>query len=314
MGQYGPYALCGWRVLSDLPMPELLLWESSGDASRELRLEIGQVPFDTTDSAFTWSEECGATLRVPQVAAFHMNAEGNQVAIEPQQGADLLLVRGFLYGSVLAMLCYKHGFLPLHGASVLLDGAAVILSGPSGAGKSTLAAALTQRGHPLLSDDVCAIDLRDRARPLLWPAFPRVKLLPDAIEALQLGPSASSAYAAVDAKAHFAMTDPKSPEAPADAVPITAIYGLAAPGGDRVRATPMQGKEAFAFLDSQAHRKWMGRKLGLGEQLFRQICMVASAVPAYWLERPCGVERIGEIASLLETAHAARCDGAGTQR
>jgi hypothetical protein len=97
------------------------------------------------------------------------------------------LVRAFFYGSVLAFLCFRHGFFPLHAAAVLLEQGAVAFSGPSGAGKSTLASALALRGHILLSDDLCILDVSESSRPMLWPAFPRVRLREDAIASFGLG-------------------------------------------------------------------------------------------------------------------------------
>jgi hypothetical protein len=185
--RFGPYALCGWKVFSDMSLPELSMWSETIPEERTLTIQLGAIPFSGETSRFVITEKEDIVIRVPGVAGFHVCAAGHRVTIQMEAAADPLVVRNFLYGSVLAVLCYKCGLFPLHGASVLLNGAAVIFSGPSGSGKSTLATALARRGHPLLCDDVCAIDMKVSGRPLLWPAFPRVKLLPDAISNFQLG-------------------------------------------------------------------------------------------------------------------------------
>jgi len=46
----------------------------------------------------------------------------------------------------------------LHASGVELNGRAALFLGSSGAGKSTLAAALVQRGYPLVTDDFCVIN------------------------------------------------------------------------------------------------------------------------------------------------------------
>jgi hypothetical protein len=54
---------------------------------------------------------------------------------------------------------------PFHGSAVLSRGGALLVLGPSGAGKSSIAAALEDRGFPLLADDTCAFD----DDIVLWP-------------------------------------------------------------------------------------------------------------------------------------------------
>lgn len=216
-----------------------------------------------------------------------------------------MLLRAYLFGSVLALPCYLRGLFPLHGSCVLLDDEAVIFSGPSGAGKSTLATALAQRGHPLLCDDVCAIDLSNPRWPMLRPAFPRVKLLPDAIDCFQLGEAVLYSHSMQGPKGHFGMAAMQTVEAIQQPVPLGAIYALDTPAGDRVSRSPFWGKDAFIFIESQAHRGWMGRNLGLHGQLFGHIATLATTVPVYRLDRPCDLDRVGEVACLIESEHNA---------
>ena len=74
----------------------------------------------------------------------------------------------------------------LHASAVHVNGKAVLFCGPSGAGKSTLAAALAQRGYPLVTDDLCAITLAPGAPPMVHPDGRQLKLWAQAIERLDL--------------------------------------------------------------------------------------------------------------------------------
>ena len=109
--------------------------------------------------------------------------EGREIVIEPAPGADERALRLVILGNGLGALLHQRGLLVLHASSVAIAGLAVVFPGFSGAGKSTMAAALNRRGHPLVADDVVAV----RAEADNWlvlPAFPQVKLYPEAAESL----------------------------------------------------------------------------------------------------------------------------------
>lgn len=84
----------------------------------------------------------------------------------------------YLVGPVLAFVLRLNGVLSLHASAVVVDGRAVLFLGPAGAGKSTLAAAMAERGHAILSDDVSAVIWR-HGRPWILPGYPRLRLWTD---------------------------------------------------------------------------------------------------------------------------------------
>jgi hypothetical protein len=309
--QYGPYVLCGWHVESAMPLPELTAWDGAQERGSEgtIRIDLQKSAPADTAAGFCIDIDNGISLCVKGVAGFRVNPEADHVTVQPEEGVDPMLLRAYLFGSVLAILCYRRGLFPLHGSCVLLDDEAVIFSGASGAGKSTLATALARRGHPLLCDDVCAIDLSNPRRPMLRPAFPRVKLLPDAIDCFQLGEAVTYSQSAQGSKGHFGMAAMHTLEAIQQPVRLGAIYALDKPAGDRASRSPLWGKDAFVFIESQAHRGWMGRNLGLHDQLFGHIAILAAKVPVYRLDRPCDLNRVDEVACLVESEHNARTTG-----
>ena len=76
------------------------------------------------------------------------------------------------------------GDLVLHGSSVKVDGHAVVITAPSGRGKTTTAAALTEGGCQLLTDDLAFCQVEPR--PIIWPGPAILRLRRDAASRLHL--------------------------------------------------------------------------------------------------------------------------------
>jgi len=155
------YTLFGWRVQSTLPLPELLPWRG-GSRAPDLVVEVGAVPpVDLDTPSFNPALQIcptGVRVAIPAVATYWVEA-GRRVIVQPTMPEDATDIRVFLLGTVLALLCFQRGLLPLHASAVDIGGQALLLSGVSGAGKSTLAAAFSGRGYRLLSDDLCALEM-----------------------------------------------------------------------------------------------------------------------------------------------------------
>jgi hypothetical protein len=100
-------------------------------------------------------------------SGWRLDAPGWGLARVARDGAAIDCARGdaegwrwqrFFVGRVLPFAAVAAGYEALHASAVVVNGRALALSGPSGAGKSSVAAALALRGHPLLTDDVLALE------------------------------------------------------------------------------------------------------------------------------------------------------------
>ena len=88
------------------------------------------------------------------------------------------LVEIQLLGMVLALWLERSGIPTLHASTVVVDGAAVAFLGTKGGGKTTAATALVAAGHPLLVDDLLALELTGR-EVLAQPGYPMLRLWPE---------------------------------------------------------------------------------------------------------------------------------------
>lgn len=215
-------------------------------------------------------------LRVPGVARFAAE-HGRRVTVQPDPGIDAASVRVFLLGSVLGAVLFQRGFLVLHGNAIDIGGRAMICLGPSGAGKSTLAAAMTQRGYPVLADDVVPVDADCAA----VPGFPRIKLWHDAAARLDI---ATDGLARIrPGLEKFSL--PLSAAFPPGPLPIRWVYLLHPGNTDTIAVTPVSGMDRFRPLMANTYRRRF---------------MEGMALHAGHLER-CGA-----LAGRVHLAHVAR--------
>lgn len=108
---------------------------------------------------------------------------GSEVFISPRQNVSHEVSRIPLFSVVLAAILQQNDIFVLHGSAVEINGKATIFLGGKGFGKSSLTAALINRGHNLISDDVTAISFCCGSLKVL-PGIPIIKLWPDTIRAI----------------------------------------------------------------------------------------------------------------------------------
>lgn len=150
------YLAFGLRIASALRFPELL----AGDGSAEVEIHLaaplppGSLARQTSIETLVAPNEWRLTYGDVGVLTVR---DGRRIELAPVDGASRRTVRLALLGQGMAVLLHQRGFLVLHASAVEIAGRAVAFLGDSGSGKSTLAAALHERGHRLVADDVVAV-------------------------------------------------------------------------------------------------------------------------------------------------------------
>ncbi len=183
------YRALGLDLTADFPCPGLWPAETA-TTGRAVRLALGAVPEALADPLcdrplLQVGRDGRALHHVPGVARYLID-DRHAVTIDLAPDATPERALDFLRGTPLALLCHRWGLVPFEAVAVAIDGRAVLLGGGPGCGKSTLALALRRHGGRLLADGLCALDARDPAAPVIWPAFPQMRLWPDSLAALDV--------------------------------------------------------------------------------------------------------------------------------
>ena len=228
-----------------------------------------------------------ALLHVAGVARYFVTPR--EIVVEPRGGGDEDVVT-FLVGPALAALLQMRGVLTLHAAAVEMDAGAVLLLGGSGAGKSALAAALVERGHALLADDVTG--LAPAADGVLaLPAFPRMRLWADALPAAdrrqRVRPNLEQYWKPA---ARFAAA-PR---------PVYAAFVLESHDRADFDVEPMPSSQAFRGMRRYTYRKRLLDVLGQRPTQYRIGMALARGVPLVRVRRPDHPFRPAELADRVE--------------
>jgi hypothetical protein len=235
-----------------------------------------------------WASDAGLFVIDPTVPS---------IAIEA--GAMTLRRELRLFGVPTAICALEDGDVSIHASAVEVFGQGVLLAGPSKYGKTTLAAAFTQAGHRLLSED--AIRCSPSDPPIVWPGPAALRLRSDMAPQLSL-PGARAA-AAEEGRVPLVIDDRFRGDGAA--VPLGAIIILresSASTSPLLNAAPavevVRDLMALTFqLHGPANR---------GET-FARVADLASRVRTLNLHRSMTIESLGDVVRLVE-----RHVGAGT--
>ena len=291
------YLAYGLGIRSPIPLPELVAQSGRPDVVVRLGRVDGvpaELPSGGSTFRVTLSEIAAAW---PDVGAIAVRG-GSEIVVDPAPGVEEAALRLFLLGPALGIALHQRGRLVLHASAVALGPGAVAFLGGSGWGKSTTAAALHTRGHPLVSDDVLALGDPADAWPCVYPGFPQLKLSPEA---------AASLGDAVDALPRLHASHAKRARpAPEGFSPgprlLARLYVLA--DGERLGLEPLAPNEQVIELVRHSYCAPLLPATTAAANL-RQCAGLVARVPVLRLRRPRDLDRLDDLAALVEADVAA---------
>ena len=301
------YRAYGLRVRSALVLP----FDPLPDAeAADVTVRFGPVPATLPAGAGRlvrtdlWQARPGVFLMHMDGVARYLVADGRDVCVEPLGGrpAD---IASFLVGLWIILL-QQRGVTTLHAAAVYTPGGAVLLLGRSGSGKSSLAAALVERGHALLADDVTGVVLRG-GRATALPSFASLRLWKRTLEEMSAPPEVRSRVRPGLEKYWV-----KASSACAEALPVCAAIALNPSRGPGIHMASVSPSDAFWLLCEHTHRKRASRALGQRPAHFRVAAAMARQVPMSQAWRPRHPFLLEELAAHVE-AHMADLGAAGAE-
>ncbi|MGN6572160.1 MAG: HPr kinase/phosphorylase [Pseudolabrys sp.] len=293
------YHSAGLCIASEIELPGLA--PSEPRAAADIRIARGATPA-TLDNPLaqgpTWQLSGGEfLLTVPGVARFHLIGD-HTITVTPARGGDPDDIPVFLLGSALGILLHRRQQIVLHASAVRVGDRAVLFCGASGAGKSTLAAALSQRGYNLVTDDVCTVSLDGSGAPMAHPDGRQLKLWAQAIEKLDLG--AGRGLRVRRSLEKFYVAPPS--EALTGSLPLGAVYVLREARPPHAAGIQKPNiVDAALLLRRNAYRPQIVRRLAQRPHYFRAAAAITNAAGIYHLTRKLDFGKLPDTVAVLET-------------
>jgi hypothetical protein len=296
------YRLGGLRIRSDFPLFGAQFNEAGARCDVVIRRgHISQAVASATakivDGRYI-GEYNGKEILIdlPAVGRFLLRA-GKEILMDLPPYADQDEVRAYLLGFVFGALCHQRGIIPLHASAIDVADGCVAFVGASGAGTSTLVASLAQRGHPVIADDVCFLQLSASGDVRAWPGFNRIRLWEDTRAVLGFAGSGVEREMRRYNKYFIPVAPPRNPT---QSRPLRRIYQLH-PGADSTpKMTRLLGAEVLEVLMQNVYPPGLAECLGYKPRVFLDCAAMARMVSVFRFSRPRAFAALGRATKMLE--------------
>ena len=291
------YRVSGLSVASEIGLPGMIA--GAPERAPQVTIRRGPVPDGLSGASAvgpTWQIAGKQFLmRIPDIARFLLN-DGSEIVVAPESDATAADIPIFILGTIFGILLHQREQIVLHASAVRVNGRAVLFCGSSGAGKSTLAAALAQRGYPLVTDDVCTLSLDATGAPLVHPDGRQLKLWAQAIERLDLAQRRGERVRQSLEKFYVEPSEVFS-----EPLALGAVYALR-----EARPPHLPGIEkpnvvdAALLLRRNAYRPLLVRRMDQKANYFHAATTIANIAGIFHLTRALDFAKMPEVIASLE--------------
>ena len=294
------YFAHGLPVYSEFEIPELFPLEKVLNIVDPVIIRYAQVPeaLEGFQSQVSLQIQPGHFLfKNKNIVNLYVH-DGKQILVQVHECEYPDAFRQFVLGFGLGAILHQRGLLALHGSAVVTPNGALIFVGDSGAGKSTAIAAFHAAGYPILSDDVCHIDLSDPTQPCVHSGTAQIKLNRDSAEILQRDLDTVECLVWGKGKYLFPLTTiPERKKAP-----LFAICGLIKDDSQAMHIKPLKQFDIFRLLVENTYGKRTLKRSKQQDLHFEKIATLANNVQAGMLFRPQQAFQIEEMINTVGQA------------
>jgi hypothetical protein len=294
------YKFGGLRIASAFPLFGLQVCRNETEAQCDVVIRCASIPEGAASASANFLDgqysEREVLLDYPAVGRFLLRA-GKEIVMDLAASSNDDEVRAYLLGAVFGALCHQRGVTPLHASAIDVADGCVAFVGASGAGKSTLVAALAQRGHEVISDDECFLQLGTSGDAQAWPGISRIWLWDDSMTVLGFD------GAGVERELHGYkkyLAPVRSPRNPTQSRPLRRVYQLNRAPNGVAEVTRLRGADAVEVLMQNVYPRSLAHHPDYQSHVFLVCAATARDVPVFRFDRPWNFASFDQGIDLLE--------------
>lgn len=288
------YTIFGLIIESEIELPGLI---QSDTAPPDTWIRLGSVPEHLKEAqnkgVLYEASKNDFLFRLDSIGRYRVQ-NGSEITVQAEKNASLEEIQLFLLGSAMGGLLHQRGILPIHGSAISNDHDAYVIAGVSSSGKSSLAAAFSERGFSLLTDDVSVIQFKD-GNPFVHPGTPYLKLWSDVLsqfnevsELQRVRPKLEKFYKPVR---KTPLTEP---------VALRNIIILGVKNSPGFTLEKLRGAESFNQLWNNTYRMQYSENLDQGPTQFKNLSKLANSTEIFRVERPAHPLQLTEFADFIQ--------------
>ncbi|MDW3196131.1 MAG: hypothetical protein R8G66_27410 [Cytophagales bacterium] len=220
-----------------------------------------------------------------------IHQDSQRIYVKMVEGSSLQEMKTHLLGTVLSFLLLNKSQFPIHASAISTDEGAILFMGHSGVGKSTTATLMMRAGFPIISDDVCLIELQKEQAWVSY-AFPQVKLWEESTAYFNIPTKELEIVSNERAKYKVPLTK----KVTQNSFPIKAIFEI--DFNDQLKGIQIRSKTTMDKLQAllkHTYRHHAVKILGLEKAHFEYCSKLIEAVPIYHLQRPKDLNLLDEL-------------------
>ncbi|MCB0047275.1 MAG: hypothetical protein KDD92_17755 [Caldilineaceae bacterium] len=248
---------------------------------------------DPTASGVCWqADERTFLLEIPDIARFRV--KDGEVAYASLGDLDDRAIRMFGAGLPAAAAWIQQGYFTLHASAVATPSGAVLFAGSSAVGKSAVAAALAQRGYPVLADEVAPLNL-SASGPLTLVASPDAPLLLWRDVMKELGMDAEKYTPLRPGLPRYVVDGLGIPNPAPSSYAVRSIYLLGTRNDPGILLTQIDGGRSVLAVMENAFNRYLPQPSHLRQRTFVELTAQLAKTPVYRLMRPNAKRPIGPL-------------------
>lgn len=292
------YRIYGLKIRSEVRLDEAF---EIIDEDYEVDIQYGCIPKDEYLDQCAKEVRCLVSnnrkwFRYDDIGEFYIE-KGTLIIIEANSNSDENVIRSIILGPCFGSILYQRKILSIHGAAMVWNDIAVIISGESGAGKSTISTALRKQGWLFLADDTVAITSEDGCL-YAHPAYPQQKLCLDT--AIEFGHDIKQLTLINEERQKYAV-NVKDIFCSSRKV-IKAMVCLEVNDMDQLIINEVKGNAKLEYIIKNLYAYYDYKDMGMSAYDFGQCLEMTRKIPIFRVKRPLNLKSQRQIIDNIHKA------------